>query len=92
MLKAYHTRDVAKSFHEKVDDSIHPVGVVCNKSPGVEQQDDLEGLMESDAPFLSARLTNSETLANLSSFLAHLNTDQREDVVKLFSKFFFYTR
>ncbi len=87
MLKAYHTRDVAKSFHEKVDDSIHPVGVVCNKSPVVEQQDDLEGLMESDAPFLSARLTNSETLANLSSFLAHLNTDQREDVVKLFSKF-----
>ncbi len=87
MLKAYHTRDVAKSFHEKVDDSIQPVGVVCNKIPVVEQQDDLEGLMESDAPFLSARLTNSETLANLSSFLAHLNTDQREDVVKLFSKF-----
>ncbi len=87
MLKAYHTRDVAKSLDEKEDDSIHPVGVVCNKSPVVEQQDDLEGLMESDAPFLSARLTNSETLANLSGFLAHLNTDQREDVVKLFSKF-----
>lgn len=53
----------------------------------MEERDNVEGLLEFDTPLLSARLSNSETLANLSSFLAHLNTDQREDIVKLLSKF-----
>lgn len=87
MLKAYHNRDVVRSFPGKDDDSIRPVGVMCDTSPVAEQLDDLGDLMESDTPLLSARLTNSETLANLSSFLVHLDTDQREDVVKLLNKF-----
>lgn len=32
MLKAYHTRDDRESLREKEDDSVHPVGVACNKS------------------------------------------------------------
>ncbi len=87
MLKSYDTRDVAKSLHEKEEYSVHPIAVLCDNGRVAEQQDDLEGSMESETPLFSARLTNSETLANLSSFLAHLNTDQREDVVKLLSKF-----
>ncbi len=43
--------------------------------------------MESDAPLLSARLSNSETLGNLSNVLGHLDDDQRQDVVELLDKF-----
>lgn len=86
MLKAYYTRDDVKS-QEKENHSVHPIGVVCDLGSLVEQQDDSDGSVEFDAPLLSARLTNSETLANLSSFLAHLNADQEEEVVKLLSKF-----
>lgn len=39
--------------------------------------------LESDTPLLSARLSNSETLANLSGFLNHLSTDHEQDVVEL---------
>ncbi|XP_048035833.1 uncharacterized protein LOC125261281 [Megalobrama amblycephala] len=87
MLKAYHTRDDRESPKEKEDDCVRPVGVACDKSSFADDQDNAEGLLELDTPLLSARLSNSETLANLSSFLAHLNTDQRDDIIKLLSNF-----
>lgn len=76
MLKAYHTRDDRESLKEKEDDSVHPVGVACDKSSFVEERNNAEGLLEFDTPLLSARLSNSETPDNLS----HLNTDQRERI------------
>ncbi len=52
----------------------------------MEQENaDLDGFLESDAPLLSARLSNSETLGNLSNVLGHLDDDQRQDVVELVS-------
>lgn len=89
MLKSYHTRDVTDSLTtEKGSDAVFPVGVVCETSSIMEQQDsDLDGFLESDTPLLSARLSNFETLPNLSGFLAHLNTDQGQDVVELLNTF-----
>lgn len=43
--------------------------------------------LESDTPLLSARLSISETLVNLSNFIAHPSTDQGQDVVELLNKF-----
>lgn len=73
---------------KKKGNAVFPVGVVCERSPDVEQEDaDLDRLLESDVPLLSARLSNSETLANLSDVLGHLNDDQKQDVVELLNKF-----
>lgn len=91
MLKAYHTRagSNTESLTMKNESSVvFPVGVACETSPAVEQQDaDLDGVLESDTPLLSARLSNSETLADLSNVLAHLNAGQKQDVVELLDKF-----
>ncbi|KAL1274409.1 hypothetical protein QQF64_027223 [Cirrhinus molitorella] len=77
---------LAKCF--KLAEKDESVGVVGGVSPATEQEDaDLVGFLESDIPRLSARLSNSETLANLSKVLGHLSDDQRQDVVDLFNKF-----
>ncbi len=83
MLKAYNSREAAESLTtEGKSEAVFPVGVVCETSPSVEQENaDLDGFLESDAPLLSARLSNSETLGNLSNVLGHL------DVVELLGKF-----
>ncbi len=89
MLKAYNSREAAESLTtEGKSEAVFPVGVVCETSPSVEQENaDLDGFLESDAPLLSARLSNSETLGNLSNVLGHLDDDQRQDVVELLDKF-----
>ncbi len=89
MLKAYNSREAAESLTtEGKSEAVFPVGVVCETSPSVEQENaDLDGFLESDAPILSARLSNSETLGNLSNVLGHLDNDQWQDVVELLDKF-----
>ncbi len=89
MLKAYNSREAAESLTtEGKSDAVFPVGVVCETSPSVEQENaDQDGFLESDAPLLSARLSNSETLGNLSNVLGHLDDDQRQDVVELLDRF-----
>lgn len=91
MLKAYYSRESTNSLvAEKAGDGVLPVGVACDVSTVEEQQDTKgDGLLEaeSDTAPLSARLSNSELLANLQNFLAHLSAKQRQDVVELLGKF-----
>lgn len=87
MLKAYYSGDDEGLSFQKGSEVVHLVGVVCDTGLTVEQQDKAEDVIESDSPFMLTRLSNSETLANLPSFLSHLNTVQRADIVELLSKF-----
>lgn len=86
MLKSYirsgsSTESFTPKSHSAVD---FPVGIACETSPTVEQHEaDLDGMFRADTPLLSARLTISETLADLANFLAHLESEERQDVVEL---------
>lgn len=70
-------------------DTVFPVSVACDKGLTREQKKtELDAFLESEVAPLSARLSNSKTLENLSKFLMHLNADRRQDMVELLIKFY----
>lgn len=90
MLKAYHARDAVGSLTRgNRKDTVLSVSVACDKGLTMEQENtELDAFLESEVAPLSARLSNSKTLENLSKFLGHLNADQRQDMVELPIRFY----
>lgn len=88
MLKSYYTREATESLStENKKDSISPVGVVRKLSPSELESTELDELWDSDTSLLTAKLSNSETLSNLSNILSHLEVDQKQEMVELFNRF-----
>lgn len=86
MLKTYHVRETPPSEDGK---EVLPVSIV---SPALITSrlccaEDEDGLVLRNAPQQCARLTNSESLLNLSSHLAHLPDNQCCDIVQLIGEY-----
>ncbi len=91
MLKAYHSREtpqleeVKKVLPVSQVSSISPV--LSRPNPGFDCTEDEDGLVLRNAPQQCARLTNLETLSDLSSHLLHLSDVQSSDIVNLIHEF-----
>lgn len=81
MLKAYVSRSDSKEVNIPVA-TVVPVTV-----PLSEYSPESDDLRMNSASFLSARLPNSETLANLSEKLSHLSLSAQADITNLISMY-----